>query len=502
MIHANPPQVIVAPAPQSIHYVYFKGDKKLVEEHQIWANFEELSSIYRESGHNKEASDYLKKRLQKAGFVVEQKDTDTICAYRGLNSKQDNAVILQAHMDIVSISADGNSKKPIELKVKDGWLYANERTLGADNGLGVAAILSVADDSRFKNYPLEMIITTDEETGMDGARKLSSEDFKGKFLINLDTEEFGHIVKGCAGIAQFSVNEKFSTQKLAESDYTKVSVKLSGARGGHSATITNESLNPIKILVSDLKAIQGAKLVSISGGERYNAIPRDAEAVFLVKNSELNAIVESLQETLEKIKSENAEKNPNFEVKIVSDVAKVGTEYIAPDFQVKMLNALDTVPAGLFSRFDGGKYSKTSQNLGVLMVKDGNFYVQIMGRSADNKEGAELKDKTAKILSDLFDKKISVSDTTPIWQPIDDSKLQKTAVEAFLKVCPSITPTVQVEHGGLESAIFTPKRPDIDQISIGPTIEEPHSIQERVKIDTVVPFYDWLSVLLEQLAKK
>lgn len=178
MIPMIPPQqVIVAYAPKSFVQYESKGDFKMLESHKIWSNFENISKIYRESGHMAEISNFLKQELQKEGFVVNQNsETQTICATRGLNNRQNNALILQAHMDMVGISADGNSKKPIEFVEKDGWLFANDRTLGADDGIGVAAILAVAQDERFKKYPLEMIITTNEETGMDGARKLTAED--------------------------------------------------------------------------------------------------------------------------------------------------------------------------------------------------------------------------------------------------------------------------------------------------------------------------------------
>lgn len=494
-----PPQVIVAYAPENFHQISFKGDTKVVESHKIWSGFEEISNIYRESGHNKEISDYLKKRLQKSGFKVEQKENDgTIVATRGLNQNHNNAVILQAHMDIVAISEDGNPKKPIQTHIKDGWLYANNRTLGADNGLGVAAILAIADDAKFKNYPLEMIITTDEETGMDGARKLNAKDFYGKYLINLDSEEYGNITKGCAGIAQFNVTENMKMNALESNDYKKISISLKGARGGHSAEITPDCLNPIKVLLSELKD-QDIKLISISGGERYNAIPRDAYAEFLIQKSKSEVFEKKLNTDLAQIKEEKLAKNPNFEYSISSEDAKSGIKYVDSEFQTRTFEALNAIPIGLLIKFEDNGCTKTSQNLGVLKISDGTFNTIIMGRSSDKKEKQELSEKTSAILSKFLGKQISLSDSTPIWQPQSESVLEKTAVKALFEVSDGQKAIVKVEHGGLESAIFTEKVPNLEQISIGPTIEEPHSIQERVKIDTVVPFYDWLCRILELL---
>lgn len=501
MYPAIPPPVVqvVAYAPKAFCKYNSKGEYRVLESHEVWTKFEEISSIYRESGHNEEISEYLKKQLTGYGFDVEQKKDGTICASRCLNSAKDNAIILQAHMDMVGISADGNSKKAIKMHVKDGWLYANDRTLGADDGLGVAAILAVAQNPKFKEIPLEMIVTTNEETGMDGARNLIAEDFQGKYLINLDSEESGIIIKGCAGINQFSLDEKIKTQALQSDGYEKVTVKLSGARGGHSATIKQDSLIPLEILLPLLKDTQNLKLVSLSSGERYNAIPRNAELEFLIPKADAEIVVEALKKYLSKTKEENCANNPNFDFSIDTQDAVVGTKYVQSELQAKIVDALEEIPTGLMSKFSDNESTKTSQNLGVLKIADGSFHIQIMGRSADKKEGEELRDTTAQILSKLFDKTIKTTDSTPIWQPKPESLLEKVAVDAFCELNSSVKPIVKVEHGGLESAIFTQKNPNLEQISIGPTIEEPHSIQERVKIDTVVPFYEWLSLIIEKL---
>lgn len=518
MIPIAPPPVsaFITFLPKKFHQISFMGDVKMLETHKILSEFSEVSKIYRESGHNEEISKYLAKRLENVNFKVSIKDDGTICAYRGLNKAKNNAVILQAHMDIVAISADGNPKKPIEMHIKNGWLYANNRTLGADNGIGLAVMLALAADEKFKNTPLEMIITTDEETGMDGARKLSSKDFYGKYLINLDSETYGHITKGCAGISQFNVSEKIKMISLESDDFVKISLSLKGARGGHSAEVTENSLNPIKVFISLLRQIegitQGVHLVSFIGGERYNAIPRDTSVEILVPKNKEQEILKELNLYLEKIKNDNEANNPDLNYVIYSEKAPKGTKYIDLAFQNKMLASLDSIPTGLLTVFEDSKCPKTSQNLGILKINsngsEGSFYSQIMGRSSDKNEANVLQEKTSSILSKLFDKKISACDNTPIWQPAAHSKLEGAAVKAFIDVSsghtphPPHPPTIAVEHGGLESAIFAEKKPDLEQISIGPTIEEPHSIHERVKVSTVLPFYDWLCEIIELLQGK
>lgn len=478
---------------------YAEFDKTCEKSH-VLSNFAQISKIYRESGHPTEISNYLKDSLQKAGFEVVQKNDGTVCASRSVNKEHTNAIILQAHMDMVAISADGNPKKSIKIRVKDGWIYANDRTLGADDGIGVAAILSIAEEDEFKNYPLEMIITTNEETGMDGARNLKSEDFYGTYLINLDSEQFGDIVKGCAGIAHFNVNEKIKTITLESDDFEKVSIKISGARGGHSATVTPDTLNPIKFLLAELGEIPDLKLVSFSGGERYNAIPRDAEVVFLIPKSEVNEVGAKLTLDLDNLKKISNKLNPNLDYSVSFEAPESEIKYISPEFQSKMIKLLNSIPVGLLSKFENGT-SKTSQNLGTININKGDFSVQFMGRSADEHEGLELCEKTSATLSELFGKNIPASDKTPIWQPKENSKLQNVAVETYSEIMGGEKPIVAVEHGGLESAIFIEKKPSLDQISIGPTLKEPHSIQEAIEVKTVEPFYNWLKKILEGIKK-
>lgn len=499
IVHYHAPAIVLYKQ-QNCRQVSFGGSLKMLESQKIWSNFDEISKIYRKSGHNKEISKYLKERFIVLGFDVNRKPDGTICASRNLNSTKTNAIILQAHMDIVSISADGNPKKPIEMHIKDGWLYANDRTLGADNGVGVSAMLTIAEDPKFKKYPLEMIITTDEETSMIGAKKLKASDFYGKYLVNLDSEKYGVITKGCAGISGFKIQEEIKTNLLKNNDYKKISINILGAKGGHSAEIQPDSLNPIKVLISELKG-KDIKLSKFSGGELPNSIPRKASVEILVLKNNADEIEKVLKSDLDKMIIENKTKNPELEYSILVKKALLGTKYVDSGCQTKLLNGLDSIPTGLMSKFEDTGSTKTSQNFGVLNIQNGKLNAQIMGRSSDIKEGKALQVKTSKILSAIFEKEIKITDQSPIWQPKNNTILEEAAVKAYSDISKDSKPAVQVEHGGLEPASFAQTKPELEQISIGPTIEEPHSTQERVKIDTVIPFYNWLSKVIELLPK-
>lgn len=503
MIHmsAVSPPAIVAYQDQKAIETNFQDNIKMCEQKEIWSNFAEISKIYRESGHCKAISNYLKIKLESSGFKTIQKKDRTIVAYRGLNKEKNNAIILQSHMDIVAISADGNPKKPIKPCIKEGYVYANDRTLGADDGIGIAIMLTIAQDEKFKNYPLQMIFTVDEETTMSGAKNLHAKDFYGKYLINLDTEDYGVITKGCAGITEYKIKEKIPMQKLNSNAYNKVTIELKGAAGGHSATIKPESLNPILILIKELKCLENIKLVLISGGERRNAIPREAYAEILVPETNAENIKSRLKNDLEIIKEKNLALNPDFTYSISTQKTESETTYINANFQEKLFTYLNEIPTGLLSTFDNYGTAKTSQNLGILKIKKGEFNIDIMGRSADFKEKEELIKKTSCVLSKLLNKNITPNIDTPAWQQKDASKLENIAKEAFCKISGGTAAKVKIEHGGVECGAFAQKVSNLEQISIGPTIEDAHSVKERVKIDTISPFYNWISKIIELLAK-
>lgn len=492
------PPAIVAPA--NTNQVCVTNSLQNCEPKKVWVAFEEISKIYRESGHCTQISTYIESRLIKDGFEVDKKPDGTLCAIRGLNKERNNAIILQSHIDIVSVSTDGNTKKPISFVLKDNFLYADNRTLGADNGLGVAVMLNLAEDEKFKNTPLELIFTTDEETGMYGAKNLKAQDFHGKYLINLDSEKYGEVVNGCAGIVKFQIKEPLPMYQLKESQkFKEITVYLSGARGGHSAEIEPSSLNPIQILLQELGKVNGLKLVSFSGGERENSIPRNAQAVFLISENKADSAAAKLKSHFKKISQEESANNPDFSYSIIQNEPPEGTSYIDSKTQAKIFKDLDKIPIGLFRSQEDGK--KTSQNLGVLKIADGEFYIEVMGRSSYKKEFEALQSKTSDALSQLFGKKIDANDTSAIWNSKSESILEEIALKSYVEIPECKRACIKVEHGGLEPAIFIETKPELDIISIGPTIEEPHSVQERIKTDTVEPFYKWLSKIIKEINK-
>lgn len=506
----KPPIQIVAPAAhKNLSQVSFQAAlPKLGLTGPIWEEFEAITKIARGSGNERQIKKYLIRRLTRdlpkgQRFKIKRTSNNTVIAYRNLNRQRNNAVVtLQAHNDMVEVQASkSKTRVPIEMHLKDGWLYANDRTLGADNGIGMAQMLAIAKDPEFKNMPIQLIFTHSEETGCKGAKSLKARDFYSPNLINLDTEVSGKLTTSCPSVARFLLNEKIKMHSLQSDDFEKISVNISGAKGGHSAYITNDSLNPIQALLKELKEIKDLKVVNLSGGSVFNAVPTDAGTEFLVPKNKANEVIAALQANLEKLKQQKLADNPNLTFTISSQNAQRGVKFVNPEFQTKMFDSLEALPTGIISQFEDG-FTKTTQNLGVLKIGDGKFHAWLCGRSADKIEDKALVDKTSSVLSGLFNKQISVHEHDPIWVPKQNSALIDTAIKSYSDTSGGIKPIISKELGGLETAVFVEKKPGLDCISIGPYIVDMHSAQERVKVDTVMSTHDWLKNIIRKLQNK
>ncbi|MGD9581471.1 MAG: beta-Ala-His dipeptidase, partial [Vampirovibrionia bacterium] len=496
---------------KSMTAISFSGELKHLKPQRVWELFEEMTKIYRESGpsehsreNNKEISDYLVDKLANLGFEVEQvKDGAgkyNVFAQRNLNKKADNAIILQGHMDMVCISDDKNPKKPIKLNIEDDILKANNRTLGADNGIGLALAIAIAEEPKFKDLPLQIICTVDEETGMYGAAAMKPEDIKGQYLINIDSEKFGEVTIGCAGMDTFKEIQPVKTVSISSDSYRKLSISLSNATGGHSGEDINKGrINPIKTMLSLLADVEGIKLISMAGGDKANSIPRDVSVELLVPESKAQFIKDEFDASLSNIKEQHKQYDPKLTVETSLSESNVSsdTQVIDSQFQNKLLSILGKqMHVGMKSVYDNGD-TKTSQNIGIIDLKDGKIELQISMRSSDSKEIKEMHNKTCGQLSELLDKKVVPFNSSPIWEPKLASNLTKLAKQAYIELGAK-NPRVYTCHGGLENAQFAQKRPDIDQISIGPDIYDPHTVNERVTISSVDKIYKFIELLLSK----
>lgn len=492
--------------------ISFAGELKNLKPQRVWELFEEMTKIYRESGptatnreNNKEISNYLVDKLSKLGFEIEQVQDGSgkynIYASRNLNKEKNNAIILQGHTDIVCISDDKNPNKPIKLNIDGDILRANNRTLGADNGIGLAIALAIAEEPKFKDLPLQIICTVDEETGMYGAAAMKPEDIKGHYLINIDSEKYGEVTIGCAGMDTFKETQPVKMQPIGDNNHKKVTIELLNATGGHSGEDINKGrINPIKLMLSELANLKDIKLISITGGDKANSIPREVKVELLIPEANSKELINQLTTNLNNTKVKQAEADPNLTIKVDMEDSNAAskTKVLDKDFQNKLLTTLGKeMHVGMKSVYENGD-TKTSQNIGIINLENGKINLEISLRSSDEKELVEMHNTSCAQLSNLLDKKVVPFNSSPIWEPKLASNLTKLAKQAYIELGKK-NPKIYTCHGGLENAQFAQKRPDIDQISIGPDIFDPHTVNERITISSVEKVYKFMELLLEKI---
>ncbi len=484
-------------------FLSFKGELENLEPQAVWKNFEDISKIYRESGHCKEISDFLEKKLKQSGFET-YKETNGIGknnVYGLRNINNNNGIILQAHMDMVSISDDNNPKKPIKLNKLGDRLYANNRSLGSDDGIGVATALAVAENPKFRNMPLQIIFTVDEETTMNGAKAVKPEHLVGKYLINIDSEEYGIITTGCSGNSTYTIDKPVPITILNKNNYKKVNIAISHASGGHSGEDINKGkLNPLKHLLEELNKTNNIHIVSINGGDKSNSIPKNARAEFFIQQDQVKGFTKRINKVFKNIKAKHKITDPDVQtsLSISKGVALPNAKVLHKDFQDKLLkNFSEKLINGVLSKDMHGN-PRTSQGLGYLDIGDGKISLSIMERSSCKSEDKQLRKQTEKLLENIFNEKPQPPDHYPIWEPNVRSELTNKAVQAFVKT-EGKKPKITTSYGGTENPEFIDKVED--QISIGPTIDQPHTVRENISVASVQKLYKYLENLLLSLNK-
>jgi len=474
-----------------------------LEPKVLWKHFDEIRKIPRCSKHEEKIRQYiidfakkqgLKTRTDKTGNVVILKPAST-----GMEKKP--TVILQGHMDMV---CEKNSdmkfdftKDPIELKRNGDILTANGTTLGADNGIGLAIALSLLEDKTLKHGPLEALFTIDEETGLTGAFALEPNMLTGKIMINLDSEDFGVVTVGCAGGGGSNIELPLKTQKV-NGNMQSMLIKVSGLRGGHSGVdIHEQRANAIKLLSRMLwKAQSNNKfyISEIKGGDKHNAIPREAFAKISFDKSEKNELVSTLKAEEKDIYGEIKPIDPNFKVEVKDD-EKVQTA-LTGDSQIKVLDLLYGLPHGVDKMsYDIPNLVETSTNLATISFNENKAMVHLSTRSSIKTSLQDLRDRIHAV-AQLSGAKVTEEEPYPGWKPNLDSKILKLSKKIFKDMYGS-EPKVEAIHAGLECGIVGEKFPGMDMISIGPTIKYPHSPEEQVHISTVDKFYKYVQKILE-----
>lgn len=478
-----------------------------LEPKNLWNYFTAICTIPHPSHHEEALARWLLETAKNLGLEASIDPTLNVIVKKPASPGYENhkGVILQAHIDMVPQAlpeANHNfTKDPIKPVVSGEWVTAQKTTLGADNGIGVAAALSVLADKTLKHGPLECIFTTNEEDGMSGARGLSPIGIKGTYLINLDGEDSNEITLGCAGTARITsvYNSRGTNEGLTSlSWYT---ITLTGLLGGHSGVDIHRGRGNAGILLCKLLMETGVPYIAnLESGTAANAIPRDAQAVIGIPNTDTDWL-NRFNHAVKAQQAEFAQTDPGLTVTI--------TETAAPDFALlpaavnPILKAILALPNGLLAiEPDNPAWTRTSSNLGIVKIKHedkGMFFVETYNlvRSSDEKEKNDIVDSIESILFKLGATTRKAS-SAPAWEPDQTTNLVKTAIGVFKKLF-SKEPILSCTHGALECGLFRTLYPSWEMISIGPTIQYPHSPDERVHIASVQQFWTYLTVLLAEL---
>jgi dipeptidase D len=471
-----------------------------LEPSLVWRHFATLCSIPRPSKHE----DALRKTLADwaAGQGLEtliDGAGNLLIKKPGSPGKEDHpAVAMQAHLDMVCQANTGTAhdffKDPIRTTLKDGWLLAENTTLGADNGIGVALALASLEDQTLSHPPLEILLTVDEEAGMSGANGLAPGVLKATRMLNLDTEEWGEFYLGCAGGCDVTVTRDCATE-AAPAGWTFRRIDIKGLRGGHSGVDIHLGRgNANKLLVRLLRGLTEAGLVrlaSFSGGTARNALPREAWAV-VAGGGDLDSRLAEFQAL---IADELSDRETGISVTASpADAAKV----LTVDEQRRLLFALNAAPHGV-KRMSVAVTGvvETSNNVGVMSLQNGVFTANLMVRSLRDSGTNMLADEIESLFR-LADCKVERSGGYPGWTPNPSSQLLALCQDVYAKEFGGKA-AIQVIHAGLECGIIGAKYPGLDIVSFGPTIRGAHAPGEHVEVETVGHCWTLLKAILEAL---
>ena len=481
---------------------------KDLEPKELWENFYALTRQPRPSKHEEKVRaflvDWAKKnkidcRVDGVGNVIFSKP-----ATKGMENRV--PVVLQAHMDMVPQARAGKEHNfltdPIETKIVGDWVYACDTTLGADDGMGVAAIMAVFTSKTVKHGPLEALITTDEETGMTGAFGLKKGELKGQYLLNLDSETEGELYVGCAGGLDASISLPYTTEK-APRGMEAYRLTIGGLKGGHSGMeIGTGRANANKVLFRHLRWVAecGIRLISVEGGNMRNAIPRDAEAVVAMPKEHVDCILKEWDKVASWVKKELATVEPDFFMKY--EKVRMNPTVICEADTQKIINLMMVAPNGVQRMSnDMEDLVETSLNLAIAKTTaTKNFTVKALLRSSVDTAKEELGERLV-CLAEMLGGRCQLSGAYPGWKPNMQSGLLKTMKETYKKLYKK-EPAVMAIHAGLECGLLGGKYPEMEMISFGPTLQSPHSPDERCYIPSTKKFYEYLVATLEAIPTK
>lgn len=476
-----------------------------LEPKEVFEYFEAISNIPRGSGNEKGISDYLLNFGKSLGLEsIQDKALNVIIKKPGTKGYENApTVIIQGHMDMVCEKNNGVEhdfeRDPLKLRIVDDYIYATDTTLGADNGIAVAYAMAILASKDIPHPPIEVLITTDEETGMSGAMAINKEHIDGKILINLDNEEEGYLLVSCAGGIRSTATINIEKQDIKDKKLVKINI--SGLKGGHSGMdIIKERGNSNKILGRVLKGLSREvkfNLVNLNGGSKNNAIPREAEAIISINSSDENTVIDVIKNWNDIIGNELRAQDPGLKIEGLLITDKLEEEF-TDESTKKVLDLLYLYPNGINSKsveIDG--LVESSTNLGVLTTNDTTVEFDSAIRSSipSLKEEIVLRSKT---IVELLGGEFTTTSDYPAWEYNPNSEIREICQKVHKELYGKEANIVAI-HAGVECGLFNEKLGNLDMISFGPNLYDVHTPDEHMSISSVKNCYEYLKAILKEI---
>ena len=475
----------------------------------IWRNFDALTKVPRPSGHLEKVQQFLLDFAKRVGVEAFIDEGNNIVmkkpATPGMERRK--VVLMQAHMDMVPQKSPESNHNfetdPIETYIDgEGWVRAKGTTLGADNGLGVAAIMAVMEATDLQHGPVEGLITADEETGMFGANDLPKGELNGDIMLNLDSEMWGKFVIGSAGGVDVDTTLDYKEVETDTED-AALKVTLKGLRGGHSGLEIHEGrANANKLMVRFVReAIETceARLVSWNGGNMRNAIPFKAEVVLTMPKENVEAVKALVDDW--KADFEDEYKYIEENIEFFAEKVETPKTEVPVEIQDNLIDAIYACHNGVVRMIPAyPDVVETSSNLAIIKIENGKAAFKILVRSSRE----DMKDYAVKTLESCFNMagmKVEASGSYGGWDPNPNSEILNM-LKRIYKEQNGKEAIVQVDHAGLECSVILEKYPNMDVVSLGPTLLSPHTTNERCQISTVEPFWKLLKQVLIEVPEK
>ncbi|GKX57041.1 aminoacyl-histidine dipeptidase [Leminorella grimontii] len=480
---------------------------QLTPQH-LWQHFATICSIPHPSKHEEALAQHIVSWAKERKLFAERDAVGNILIRKPATPGMENrkSVVLQAHLDMVPQKNNDTEhdfeKDPIQPYVDGQWLKARGTTLGSDNGIGMASALAVLSDESLVHGPIEVLLTMTEETGMDGAFGLQPNWLKSEILINTDSETEGEIYMGCAGGVDCITTLPLSREALP-AGYETFKISLKGLKGGHSGGDIHLGLGNANKLMARFLAAQTSelelRLLSFTGGTLRNAIPREATLVVAVPQSKVGALKQAAADYLTLIGHELSAVEKGISLQV--DAFECGSKALTQDSQNRLVGLVNASPNGVMRMSDSVKgVVETSLNVGVVTTEQDCAQVLYLIRSLID-SGKQYVVEVLMSLGQLAGAEVKTKGGYPGWEPNPESPVMNLVSESYKKLFDT-TPHVMVIHAGLECGLFKRPYPDMDMVSIGPTITGAHSPDEQVHIPSVSRYWQLLTQVLKSIPEK